>query len=169
VYTLKNYDSISIDALAKEYRSNCSKDGKKETLKTGDVVPSLVCTKGTAIHSITFAYHVLKSKTRPGTSGMGATTMGLLDAPGHLGDEALDQLLPVLLSSVEVRLRVVNVRVPGRVLAVRQAVETPRDCVCVRVCLCVWWGGGLVRMFRPPGTPPPPCWLKKFVRAVVRT
>ncbi len=77
VYTLKNYDSISIDALAKGYRSNCPTNGKKETLKNGDVVPSLVCTKGTAIHSITFAYHVLKSKTRPGTSGMGATTMGL--------------------------------------------------------------------------------------------
>lgn len=56
------------------------------TLKDGQVVPALICNAGTAMHSLVFAYQVLKGKNHAGTSGLGATT-GL----GFEGPEATER------------------------------------------------------------------------------
>jgi hypothetical protein len=85
-YTLKHLGSISAEQLSKEYRSSCPQNGKMVTLKDGQVVPALICNGGTVMHSLVFAYQVLKGKAHAGTSGLGAT-MGL----GLQGPEATER------------------------------------------------------------------------------
>lgn len=73
-YTIKHLGSISHVELAKQYRCSAPKEGATETLKDGQSVPALICSKGTTMHNLMFAYQVYRGKTFAGTSGMRATT-----------------------------------------------------------------------------------------------